>query len=358
VQRLATLHTIDMAINSGTNLRITLDILLRHMTAQLGVDAADVLLLRPGLNRLEFTAGCGFRGKGINLSYSRLGEGYAGEAALKHRMVSIPDLSKVKPAFARDNLIISEGFAAYYAVPLIAKGQVKGVLEIFHRTPFTSNPEWLDYLETLGGQAALAIDSTELYEGLQRSNIELLLAYETTIEGWSRAMDLRDEETEGHTRRVTELTIELARKLGVGDEEILHLKRGGLLHDIGKMGVPDAILLKPEQLTEAELVIMRKHPQYAYDMLSSIEYLRPSLDIPYCHHEWWDGSGYPRGLKGKQIPLAARIFAVADVWDALTSNRPYRKAWPKTRAIKYIRTLSGKQFDPQVIDAFLEIIEK
>jgi putative nucleotidyltransferase with HDIG domain len=185
--------------------------------------------------------------------------------------------------------------------------------------------------------------------------LELIIAYDATIEGWARAMDLRDKETENHTRRVTEMTLSLAKALGIKDNETLHIRRGALLHDIGKMGVPDNILLKEGKLTEEEWILMRRHPQFAYEMLQPIKYLRQSLDIPYCHHEKWDGTGYPRGLKREQIPLAARIFAVVDVWDALTSDRPYRKGWSKQKALNHIREQSGKQFDPKVVDAFLEI---
>ncbi len=192
---------------------------------------------------------------------------------------------------------------------------------------------------------------------LREANTLLLLAYEATIEGWSHAMDLRDRETEGHSRRVAELTVKLAQAFGMSDEEILHLRRGALLHDMGKLGVPDNILHKPGALTEEEWVIMRKHPQFTYEMLNPIEYLRPALDIPYCHHEKWDGSGYPRGLKDGEIPAAARLFAVVDVWDALTSDRPYRPAWSKQEALDYIRAQSGKHFDPQAVELFFQVIE-
>jgi putative nucleotidyltransferase with HDIG domain len=192
---------------------------------------------------------------------------------------------------------------------------------------------------------------------LQRSNTELTLAYDATIEGWSRALDLRDKETEGHTQRVTKMTLLLAKKMGMSATEKLDLRRGALLHDIGKMGIPDEILHKPGPLSEEEWVIMRQHPLYAYQMLSPIAYLKGALEIPYCHHEKWDGSGYPRGLKGEQIPLAARLFTVVDVWDALTSNRPYRSAWSKKDSIKYIREQTGKHFDPQVVELFLQEIE-
>ena len=192
---------------------------------------------------------------------------------------------------------------------------------------------------------------------LREANEHLLAAYEATIEGWSRALDLRDRETEDHSRRVTQLTVKMAEAQGMSADEIMHIRRGSLLHDMGKIGVPDAILHKPAALTDEEWTIMRKHPQLVYDLLYSVEYLRPALNIPYCHHEKWDGTGYPRGLKGEQIPLAARLFAVADVWDALTSDRPYRPAWSQEEALIFIREQSGSHFDPQVVDLFFRVIE-
>jgi HD-GYP domain-containing protein (c-di-GMP phosphodiesterase class II) len=155
---------------------------------------------------------------------------------------------------------------------------------------------------------------------------------------------------------VADLTEKLAKEFGMGEEEMLHLRRGALLHDMGKLGIPDSILQKPGSLTEDEWTVMRKHPQLAYDMLFAIEYLRPALDIPYCHHEKWDGSGYPRGLKGEEIPLAARLFAVVDVWDALTSDRPYRAAWNREQVLAHIREQSGKHFDPKVVDVFFKVM--
>jgi putative two-component system response regulator len=191
---------------------------------------------------------------------------------------------------------------------------------------------------------------------IEQAHLELLSAYDATIEGWSRAMDLRDKETEGHTQRVTIISEKLARMAGISEDELLFIRRGALLHDIGKLGVPDSILLKSDKLTQEEWAIMRRHPQYAYDMIYPIEYLRPSLDIPYCHHEKWDGSGYPRGLKGTEIPLAARIFAIIDVWDALTSDRPYRPAWEKQKTMNYINKESGQHFDPQMVDLFNKLM--
>ncbi|HBY93533.1 MAG TPA: HD-GYP domain-containing protein [Chloroflexi bacterium] len=252
-------------------------------------------------------------------------------------------------------MLEGEEFVAYYGVPLVTKGQVKGVLELFHRAPLEGDREWLGFLDTLAGQAAIAIDNAALFDGLQRSNAELALAYDTTLEGWSRALDLRDKETEGHSRRVTELTLRVARVMGVSEAELVHIRRGALLHDIGKMGIPDAILLKPGALSDEEWAIMRQHPVYAYELLAPIAFLRPALDIPYCHHEKWDGSGYPRGLIGEQIPLAARIFTVVDVWDAMISDRPYRPAWPEEKAREHIRSLAGTHFDSQVVEAFLAL---
>jgi HD-GYP domain-containing protein (c-di-GMP phosphodiesterase class II) len=250
-----------------------------------------------------------------------------------------------------------ESFVEYYGMPLTIKGEVKGVLEVYHRSGLNAGPEWLNFLETLAGQTAIAIDSAQMFDSLERSNLDLRLAYDATIEGWSRAMDLRDKETEGHTQRVTAMTLELARVMGLNPRNVIHMRRGALLHDMGKLGIPDNILLKSAKLTDEEWEIMRQHPQFAFDMLSDIYYLKPSLDIPYSHHEKWDGTGYPRGLKEEEIPLPARIFAVADVWDALTSDRPYRQAWTDEQAIKYITEQSGKHFDPQVVRAFIEMME-
>ena len=191
---------------------------------------------------------------------------------------------------------------------------------------------------------------------LLQAHHELQDAYEATLKGWVRALDFRDNETGDHSRRVTLLTVELARLMGINEDELVHVRRSALLHDIGKMGVPDYILHKPGPLTEAEWDIMRKHPQFAIEMLEPIEYLRPALAIPLNHHERWDGTGYPHGIKGEEIPLAARIFAVVDVWDALSSDRPYRKAWPYEKIVEHMRQQSGTHFDPNVVEIFLQMI--
>ncbi len=353
LEHLQAMRTIDAAITSSFDLRVTLAMLLDQVMMQLGADAAAVLLLNPHTSVLEYFAGRGFRSRGIEQTYLQLSKGLAGEAILNRRVI-VADLSKEK--FARAQLLADENFVAYCVVPFIIKGQPRGVLEIFSRSPLKLDQEYLDFLETLGGQAAVAIDNAELFNRLQRSNVELALAYDATIEGWSQAMDLRDKETEGHTQRVTEATLYLADAMGLAGDDLIQMRRGALLHDIGKMGVPDGILLKEGPLTDEEWAIMRQHPDHAYQMLKGIAYLRQALDIPYCHHEKWDGTGYPRGLKREGIPLVARIFAVIDVWDALRSDRPYRKGWTEEKVQAYIREQSGKHFDPKVVDTFLRRI--
>jgi PAS domain S-box-containing protein/putative nucleotidyltransferase with HDIG domain len=357
LQRVRALRAIDIAISSSFDLNLTLSLLLDHVIAQLHTDAAAILLFHSSTRTLEHAASRGFRSTAIREARLRLGEGYAGKAVLERRMIHISNLVETDSELAALSLK-TENFIEYYCVPLIVKGEVKGVLEIFHRSVLSGDPEWLDFLETLAGQAAIAIDNATLFEDVQLSNRELFQAYDATIEGWSHALDLRDKETEGHTLRVTETTMELARKFDFSDEQLRHIRWGALLHDIGKMGVPDHILLKPDKLTDEEWTSMKKHPVFALEMLSPIAYLKSALDIPYCHHEKWDGTGYPRGLKGEVIPLAARLFAIVDVWDALRSDRPYRKAWSVEKTLEHIKSLSGIHFDPKVVEYFLEMIEQ
>jgi len=357
LNHLQTLHSMDQVIASSLDLHITLNILLNHTISQLGVDTADIFLFNPYQQTLQYAVGQGFRTHAVEGAEIYLNDAFAGRSVMERRMVQVFDFAQIidNEPFAR--LWTEENFANYICVPLIAKGEIKGVLEVYSRSQFVPDPEWLEFLETLAGQAAITIDNAQMFENLQRVNMELAIAYDATIEGWSRAMDLRDKETEGHTKRVTEITVLLAKAMGVTDKEILHIRRGALLHDIGKMGIPDNILLKEGPLTDEEWTVMRTHPGLAHEMLQPIRYLHQSLDIPFSHHEKWDGTGYPRRLAGEQIPLVARIFAVADVWDAVTSERPYRKAWTKKKALQYIKEQSGKQFDPQVIKFFLKVIK-
>jgi putative nucleotidyltransferase with HDIG domain len=320
----------------------------------LGVDAADILLFDPKSQTLEYVTGRGFHSRGIEHVRQPLGEGYAGRAAEERSIIHIADLTKEHDGFLRRMLLEGEDFVSYHGVPLIAKGEVMGVLEVFHRTHLVRDKEWLDYLKALSSQAAIAIDNVNLFVNLQRSNTELFEAYDATIEGWSRAMELRDNETEGHTQRAADLTVKLARLFGLNEAELVQVRWGALLHDIGKMGIPDGILLKQDKLTDAEWVVMKKHTVFACEMLSPIHYLHKALDIPSAHHEKWDGTGYPFGLKGEQIPLVARVFAVVDVWDALRSNRLYRTSWSVKKVRKHIQSLAGTHFDPHVVKVCLD----
>jgi PAS domain S-box-containing protein/putative nucleotidyltransferase with HDIG domain len=352
------LHAIDMAISSSLDLRITLDVLLDQVTTQLHVDAADILLLRPQTRMLEMAAGRGFRSPAAHKIQLKVGQSFAGQAALQRQTVACADLrtEAAQSQYGGADSLLAEGFVSVYCVPLIAKGTVLGVLEVFRRSHLAPDQEWLDFLGALAKQAAIAVDNATLFENLERSHAELALAYDSTLEGWSRALDLRDRETEGHTRRVATIAVSLARAMNVPDADLVHIRRGALLHDIGKMGIPDGILLKPGPLTSEEWAVMRRHPEYAYELLSPVNFLRPALDVPYAHHEKWDGTGYPRGLKGAEIPLAARIFAVVDVWDALISDRPYRPAWPADKARAYIAEQAGRHFDPVVAQASLILL--
>lgn len=357
LKHLAALRSIDLAIASSLDLNLTLSVVLNQVVIQLNVDAADILLYTAQKNTLEFAQGVGFRTDALRHTRLSIGEGYAGRAALKREIVRVPNLQYGKMGFLKSPSFSEEGFLAYFGIPLIAKGQVRGVMEIFHRTALSPDSEWLEFMETLAGQAAIAVENAILFKELQRSNFDLNLAYNTTIEGWSRALDLRDRDTEGHTQRVTDLALKLARRLGLGEGELVHIRRGAILHDIGKMAIPDSILLKPSPLTADEWEIIRQHPRFAFELLTPISYLGPALDIPHYHHEKWDGTGYPHGLRENQTPLYARLFAVVDVYDALTSERPYRPAWTKENALAYIRDQAGQHFDPAIAMEFLAMIE-
>jgi len=350
------LRRIDVAITGSFDLHLTFQVILDEVIRMLKTDAAAILLLNPHSADLRYDCWKGFRNSRIRDVNIKLGEGHSGRVALTRQSVHIANLQENDDVSSMKSILNEEEFITYFAVPLIAKGVVLGVLEVYHRDFLDSSEEWLSFLEALAGQTSIAIDNSGLFTELENMNSRLLQAYDATIEGWAYALDLKDEETEDHSRRVTTLTLRMAKNCGMTEEELVHVRRGALLHDIGKMGIPDRILLKPGKLTDEEWGIMRKHPIYAFQMLSPISYLRPALDIPYCHHEKWDGTGYPRGLKGNQIPLAARIFAIVDVYDALTSDRPYRKAWTVEDTLDYISNLSGTHFDPDIVKVFNELI--
>ena len=355
MKRISSLREVDRAISGTVDLQTTLEVLIGQLSHTLDVDGAAVLLFHPAMQTLEYVLEHGFKVNADRPDNLLLGESPAGKAALRRRLIHISSLTEYE--IEGTEYLVRQGFESYLGIPLIAKGDLVGVLEVFHYSQKDFGQEWLDFLEALADQAAIAIDRLNLFNDLNRTNLELIQAYDATIEGWARAIELRDVVTEGHSRRVEDLTVKLAARMGMDDKKLAYIRRGALLHDIGKMAIPDRILLKDGKLTEEEWTLMKKHPVHAYEMLSGIEFLRPALAIPHAHHEWWDGSGYPRGLAREEIPLEARIFAVVDVWDALQSDRPYRKAWSEGKALAYLKEQSGIQFDPEVVRSFLTFIE-
>ncbi|ABF46293.1 metal dependent phosphohydrolase containing GAF domains [Deinococcus geothermalis DSM 11300] len=351
--RLEALHDLDTVISTAPDLGLVLRRVADLAAAQPGVSAVAICLYRSNVHLLEYVAVRGLDGPfpdPVSLS----SEGPPAVVALEGHPLRVNDVSP-SPLIGPQTWPRQTGARGYQALPLRAKGQILGVME------YTWHEEEPDaqthvFLRVLADQAAIASESARLYRDLQRQSTSLALAYDETLEGWSRALDLRDRETEGHTQRVTDLTVRLAQAFGFAPEDLTHLRWGALLHDIGKMGIPDAILHKPGPLDPQEWAVMRRHPELALELLAPIQFLRPALDIPYSHHEKWDGSGYPRGLRGEAIPLPARLFAVVDVWDALTNDRPYRPAWTRTQALAHIRAESGKHFDPQVVEVFTALL--
>lgn len=355
LQWLTAIRVIDQSIMGSIDLRITFNVLLDRTVSQLSLDAAAILLLRQN-SRLEYTAWRGFREVKPAHMFVRLGDLQAGLAALDQHTIIVKDYRQAENW--KSDIMEREGLRGYCAVPLIAKGQVKGVLEVFSKAPLNLDPEWIEFLESLAGLAAISIENITLIETIQRTNTELSVAYDSTLMGWSQTVEMREAHKQGHVRRMADQTLDLARMLGVDERDLAHIHRGVLLHDIGTLAIPEEILHKDGSLTPEERALLETHTEHAYRTIQSVEYLRPALDIPYAHHEKWDGSGYPRGLKGEQIPLAARIFAVVDVWDALTHDRPHRKAFTEAQALDYIREQSGRHFDPRVVEAFLRLLGK
>ena len=357
LERLAALHSIDQAISGSFNLNLTLHIILDQVVSQLDVDAADVFLVNPDTMEVTYAEGRGFQQYQPEVGISKAREDLAWRVLKNHKLIAIPDLYKSTPSLRRGKMFAVEGFRSYYGIPLIAKGKTLGVMEVFHRKPLRVDNEWFEFLRALGTQAAIALDNAAMVEDLQRTNLKLDKAYNTTLEGLVRALDLRDKFTGEHTQRVVKRTLKLAKAVGIPDKQLIHVRRGALLHDLGKLGVPDSILNKSGPLNEEEWVLMKKHPVYAKEILESIEFLRPAIPIPYAHHEKWDGTGYPLGISGNLIQLEARVFAVIDVWDALKTPRPYRKAWSEEEVHRFIRDGAGSHFDPEIVKMWEKVFQ-
>ncbi len=344
-------HRLDTTVLLNTPITSVIDTALDVLTQELDVDAVGVFRLDSARRHLRPLAG---RRLPDDLPSIPAGRGIGGEAARTRRAVTVLDAHVDTD---HDTTYLNDiGMRGCLAVPLTSLGGLEGALELFTRGPLVLDHDAQVFTETIAHQVSLAMQRDALLIDLHTANLDLEDAYDRTIEGWATALDLRDEDTAGHSQRVTDLTLRLAQRLGLPDEDLQHLRRGALLHDIGKMALPDAILLKPGKLTDDEFAVIMRHPTHAYNLLKDIPYLQPALPIPHHHHERWDGTGYPDGLSGEDIPLPARIFAVVDVYDALTSDRPYRPAWTHDAAIEHIRTQAGTHFDPRIVDAFLQLV--
>lgn len=355
LKKLEVLRKIDALISSDLDLDQIFQAVLGYIVDGLEVDAASVLLFDPESQQLGFANGLGFRSEIRSDIRIDLGQGYSGRVAQTREPLFSTDIeTSIKGSNYPEDLNV-EGIETFYAIPLVAKGELEGVLQVFSRKALQPDEEWFNFADALAAQTAIAVNNITLFRELEEVNVDLINAYDATIAGWAHALELRDQETEGHSQRVVEMSVRLAQEFGFDEEALAHIRRGVYLHDIGKMGIPDHILRKPGPLTEEEWDVMRRHPGFAYDMLKDIAYLKPALVIPHYHHERWNGTGYPEGLAGEDIPLIARIFAVVDIWDALISDRPYRDAWTREEALAYIRDQAGKELDPQVVEAFLRL---
>ena len=357
IRNVSFLKLISRTINVEMDFETVVDPLLRKIQEILDCDAIALFLNDKTKDELRCRAQSGFKTSIVTHVSIPFGQPYVGIAAEEQRIVSVSDFKDLDSKSSLAALVKAEKFLTQSCAPIIIGGKVIGVLEVFQRRINTPNSEWFILFDAIATQTGLALDYNSINADLQQAYLDLELSYEATIEGWSAAMDYRDQETEGHSKRVTSLTLSLSTLLGVSEEEMTAIRRGALLHDIGKIGIPDSILKKPGPLDAQEWALMKKHPLIAYELLSKIPYLKQSLDIPLYHHEKWDGSGYPYGLKGEKIPFSARLFSIIDVFDALTSDRPYRQAWTKAETLRYIQEQGGSQFDPAIVKAFISMIE-
>lgn len=349
--------TAELAALESTDLRGLVGVLTGYVLKSLGVSASGLWLYDAPTQKLVHAGGRGFHSNSFEGKVVRLDNTLAGQVVQGKSLIRVNNLARTKNDFVNVAYLLNEGFGWYAGVPLIVRNQVRGVLEVYCREGVTPVGAWLDHLNEIADKSAPLLDHVLLTRRLQRSNIDLGQGIDALIESWSNALELRDFEPQGHTMRVTEYTVEFAHLVGVPDADLVHIRRGALLHDVGKMGIPDQILLKTESLNDDEWVVMRQHPLIGYQFLSEVEILKPALDIPHYHHERWDGAGYPDGLKGEQIPFAARLFSVVDVWDTLRSDRPYRKGWADEKVRQFIGDVAGRQFDPDLAEKFLKLLE-
>ena len=333
----------------------TLQAIFGYVLLHFGVHAVDFILYEPASRTMRFVAGRGFASNTFDRAPARV-TAFAGQVVREKHTVFIRNIKGMASQLTGVDLN-QEGFVSYIGVPMMVNGEIEGIIELFCRSEWQMGNEELKLLDRVIAQCGLAVHRAMEIRKLQFAKQELEETLDATITAMVTALEMRERESEGHTARVAEMTVQFARALNFQESFLVHIRRGALLHDLGKMGVPENVLLKSESLTEEEWAQMRQHPTIAYKMLGPIEPLRMALAIPYCHHEKWDGTGYPRGLKGEDIPLEARLFAVVDVWDALRSSRPFRQPWPEAKVINHILDRGGRQFEQRLVELFVKLIQ-
>jgi PAS domain S-box-containing protein len=357
IERMRALGKIDRAIISTMDIAFITDVVFDQICSQLHMDCSLLFMdvkNSPGLTCQHSRGLSLMSGNGSRPDCPQ--PIMANRVAASGETIIIEDISQTHQ-FSNDSSAFPYQNIKFYAgIPLLNLGETIGVLEVCSTQPFKPDSEWVNFLELIAGQTTIAIVHVTQFHDIRRLNAELLNSYENTLEGWARVLEFKDQETKGHSDRVTKMAENLGKAMGLTSEELVHLRHGAILHDIGKLCVPEGILLKDGPLDDDEWNVMKQHPVYAQEFVADIQFLQPSTNIMLFHHERWDGSGYPLGLRGKQIPLAARIFMVIDVWDALSFDRPYRKAWPVEKVQEYLQVNAGVLFDPEIIELFMEII--
>jgi HD-GYP domain-containing protein (c-di-GMP phosphodiesterase class II) len=345
------LADISVTLNSTIDLDKLINFIISSAAELLECEAVSILLYSQEKSSLYFAESSELDVTKLSETFVPIQGSLAGLIFLENKPLILNDVQHNPRHYSLAAQHVKFQTQSLLGVPMRSRDQITGVMEALNKKEGIFTQGDLEILLVIASQAAVAIQNAKLLKDIQD-------AYNSTLEGWSGALDLRDKETQGHSTRVAKMTVDLAEEMGISPALLPIYRQGALLHDIGKVGVPDNILLKPGPLTDAEREIMHQHPINAYNLLAPIAYLRPALDIPYCHHEKWDGTGYPQRLKGEQIPLPARIFSVVDVWDALSSTRPYRESWSKEKTQAYILSESGISFDPDIVQAFIRLLDK
>lgn len=353
LQRLKSLRAIDISVASSLDVRSALNLYLDQIIHQLHFDAAAIALIDPASYTLEYQSAKGFARHNPSGLRLRLGEGFGGRVVMENRPIMIAHIQQTHRKDRFLKVVQEEGFYSYYGIPLVARGEVKGVLEVLHRSTMHDDTETLDFMEIMAGQLSVAIDNLSMIQQLKRSVMETQMGLDQVLETWAQSIEDRMRKPKGSSLARALKAVDIGRSLGIAESQLIHVKRGALLSDLGMLSVGEDILFTSESLNEDHWALIHKHPEYARDILQQIPFLKDLMDIPLYHHERWDGEGYPYGLKGDRIPIAARIFKVIDVAEALSQPRPYRDAWSKQEIDAYLEEQSGKEFDPDIVSVML-----